>query len=170
PFSWHVSTELKTILNDMGITATRDEFDALVKTWGELTPWKNTKETLQTLYAANYTIGVLSNGDRYTLSTAVSVFLPEVPFTYVFPSDFPAGAFKPAANIYQQAKQVGFEIEEILHVAGGDGDGSGARDAGLFSAVSHSSNRRRLFHDKVGGTEPCFVLYDISEVPGILGL
>ena len=38
PFSWHVSTELKTILDDMGITATREEFDALVKTWGDLTP------------------------------------------------------------------------------------------------------------------------------------
>ena len=45
-FSWSISTDLKGILDGMGITVTRDEYDALVKSWGQLTPWKGTQEAL----------------------------------------------------------------------------------------------------------------------------
>lgn len=169
PFSWHVSTELQTILDNMGISVTREEYDQLVKSWGVLTPWTNTQQTLETLLAANLTVAVLSNGDHSTLANAVTVFPSSVKFSYIFSSDFPAGVFKPEHDIYDQVKVVGYGIEEILHVAGGSGDGSGARDAGLFSAVTSSKSFKHV-DSVVGGTEACFYLGDISEVPGILGL
>ena len=172
PFSWHVSTELKTILHDMNIEVSREEYDLLVKSWGDLKPWTNTEETLKTIYGANITIAVLSNGDRFTLSNAASIFT-SVEFSYIFPSDFPAGAFKPQHAIYDQAMQVGYDISEILHVAGGQNDAYGARAAGLYSVQTHSVGKSNLFHgDKVreGDPEPCFVVGDISEVPALLGL
>mmetsp|Transcript_22981 Transcript_22981/g.33594 ORF Transcript_22981/g.33594 Transcript_22981/m.33594 type:complete len:259 (+) Transcript_22981:108-884(+) len=163
PFSWHISNSLKDIIRDMGLDISRDEFDALVKCWGKLTPWENTQETLEILADANYTIGALSNGDYYTLATAVSIFHTPVEFSHIFSSDFPAGVFKPQPAIYEPTKHIGFEVEEILHVAGGGNDASGARDAGLFSALLHKP-------PKDGKTEPCFVLNDITELPAVLGL
>lgn len=169
PFSWHVSTELQPILDNLGLTVTRSEFDQLVKCWGTLQPWTNTESTLQTILNANFTIGVLSNGDSDTLSRAVTIFDSSVKFSYIFSSDFPAGVFKPQHDIYDQTKTVGYSLDQILHVAGGASDGSGARDAGLFSAVTSSTSK--VFLDSgMGGTEPCFSLGDISQVPAILGL
>jgi HAD superfamily hydrolase (TIGR01493 family) len=170
PFSWHVSTELQPILDNLGITVTRGEYDQLVKSWGTLQPWTNTQETLKTILDANFTIGVLSNGDSNTLSNAVTIFDSSVKFSYIFSSDFPAGVFKPQHDIYDQAKNVGYSIDEIFHVAGGASDGSGARDAGLFSAVTSSKSFFHASTEGVGGTEPCFNLGDISEVPAILGI
>ena len=170
PFSWHVSTELQPILDNLGITVTRGEYDQLVKSWGTLQPWTNTQETLKTILDANFTIGVLSNGDSNTLSNAVTIFDSSVKFSYIFSSDFPAGVFKPQHEIYDQAKNVGYSIDEIFHVAGGASDGSGARDAGLFSAVTSSKSFFHASTEGVGGTEPCFNLGDISEVPAILGI
>lgn len=172
PFSWHVSTELDKILADMKISVTRSEFSELVQAWGDLTPWKNTQSTLEAILAANITVGVLSNGDRFTLERAVSIFTT-VPFAHVFPTDFPVGAFKPVHYIYDQAKEVGYAVEEVLHVAGGATDASGARDAGLFSVLTHSVSGKRsaVFHDEfVSGTPACFDVGDISEVLGVLGL
>lgn len=176
PFSWLISTELQKILDEMQITVTRSEFSQLVQSWGNLRPWKNTQETLEKVHAAGISIGVLSNGDRYTLTQAVSIFTT-VPFAHVFPTDFPVGAFKPLHFVYDATKEVGFAVDEILHVAGSPYDGVGARDAGLFSAVTHSTSRRGLKlrnassdAGAVGEMQPCFNLGDISEVVGILGL
>lgn len=169
PFSYFAATSLQTIVEDMNLTVSRSEFHELVLSWSRLQPWHNTQETLEQLHAANLTIGVLSNGDRYTLTNAVSIF-STVPFTYVFPSDFPAGVFKPQHDIYDQTRTVGFDVEEILHVAGGPQDGGGARDAGLFSVVTYSTSRRRMESVQNDYTEPCFSVNDISEVPALLGL
>ncbi|CAE7909454.1 unnamed protein product [Symbiodinium microadriaticum] len=179
PFSWYISTQLQPILDDMKITVTRDEYDQLVKSWGNLRPWTNTQATLEKILNANITIAVLSNGDKNTLSNAVTVFPSTVTFTYIFSSDFPAGVFKPQHDIYEQAKTVGYDVSEILHVAGGPTDGHGAYDAGLFSAVTSSksfTNHAALSGASDGsvtaktGDTTCFELGDISEVTEILGL
>ena len=75
----------------------------LVATWGELTPWPGTGETLQLLQSKGIFLAPLSNGDYATLLHAVKVFLPQANLTHtVFSSDYPVGAFKPAAAIYAQ--------------------------------------------------------------------
>mmetsp|Transcript_8545 Transcript_8545/g.14169 ORF Transcript_8545/g.14169 Transcript_8545/m.14169 type:complete len:256 (+) Transcript_8545:35-802(+) len=162
PFSWHISTQLNAIAPGLNLDISRSQFDLLVKSWGNLTPWPNTQETLEILQNANITIAALSNGDHKTLRSAMQIFKLPVVFTHVFPSDFPVGAFKPQKDIYLQALNVGYTQEEILHVAGGSTDASGARAAGFFSALLHK--------ESTDSPEPCFVLDDISGVPAILGL
>lgn len=174
PFSWHVSTTLQPILDKYGLTVSRSEYDQLVKSWGNLIPWTNTQATLEKILAANISIAALSNGDSKTLSDAVTVFPSSVHFSHIFSSDFPAGVFKPQHDIYDQAKLVGYDISEILHVAGGGTDASGARDAGLFSALTSSKSFQNHLALSAGGgvagTTPCFTLGDISEVTVVLGL
>lgn len=163
-FSWSISTDLNGILNDMGISVTRSEYDQLVKSWGNLTPWDGTQEALAQIASSNITIGALSNGDYWTLKQATSIFVEPVMFQYIFSSDFPVGSFKPDKAIYDQVTgTTEYELHEILHVAGGKTDGQGSRDAGLFSALLHD--------DPVAdGLQPCFVLDDISQLPAVLGL
>lgn len=147
PFQWVIRTSLTTILNDMNIVVTDDEFNALIAAWGKLTPWPNTKEVLQQLYQANFTLAALSNGDRTTLGHAMEVFLPEVKISYLYSSDYPVMAFKADAKMYKQVSI----------------DGWGAREAGLFSALLHSPPYPKQ-------PLPCFLLQDITELPAILGL
>ena len=164
PFSWDISKALSDILIDMNLSVSRADFHRLIACWGQLTPWEGTQEALEVLVKGNITIGALSNGDRYTLTNVVSVFQTPVVFSHIFPSDFPVGAQKPQKAIYQQVLDVtDYDISEVLHVAGGATDGSGARDAGFFSALLHKDP----VPDK---TPPCFVLNDISELPAVLGL
>jgi HAD superfamily hydrolase (TIGR01493 family) len=175
PFSWLISSSLENIAQDLKMNLTRSEFNSLVSAWGELTPWEGTQEALEVLAKANLDIGTLSNGDWRTLQSDVSIFTSPVSFKYVFPSDFPVGAFKPQAAIYHQTLTLGYDISEILHVAGGSGDASGARDAGFFSvflAKTYRKRGRNLFADTAQekSTQPCFVIDDISELPAILGL
>jgi HAD superfamily hydrolase (TIGR01493 family) len=173
PFSWHISTTLQPILDKHGIFVSRSEFHQLLQAWGDLTPWTNTQATMEKILANNISIAVLSNGDYKTLSNAVTYFPDSVHFSHIFGSDFPAGVFKPQHDIYDQAKTVGYDISEILHVAGGSTDASGARDAGLFSALAHSTSFQHRALSSTGdvdGTTPCFTLDDISKVTEILGL
>lgn len=176
PFSHLIATSLRTITNDMKIDLTRTEFNDLMFSWGKLTPWKGTQEALEILAVNNLNIGVLSNGDYKTLQSDVSIFKPPVKFQYVFPSDFPVGAFKPQPDIYHQTLTLGYDISEILHVAGGSTDASGARDAGLFSVLLAKTgvkkNGRFLFSETPNSksSQPCFVINDISELPALLGL
>jgi len=175
PFSWLISNSLEDISRELNMYFTPSEFHDLVMAWGHLTPWKGTQESLEILAKANLDIGVLSNGDWRTLESDVSIFTSPVKFKYVFPSDFPVGAFKPQAAMYHQTLTLGYEISEILHVAGGTGDASGARDAGLFSVYLTKTYQKRgdhLFDDSADGksSQPCFVINDISELPAILGL
>lgn len=171
PFSYFISQSLEDIIQSMNIVVTKSEFHELILSWSRLTPWPGTQETLQTLVNAGLTIAPLSNGDRSTLSSAIKVFV-DVPFKYIFPSDFPVGSFKPHNSMYEQTLQVGYSSEEILHVAGGSTDAGGARDAGLFSVhLSHESAMQELkLLNGVAATPPCFVISDISDLPSILGL
>lgn len=165
PFQWMLNTTLTSILESMSSSVTDDERVLLIQAWGILTPWVNTQEVLTQLYNANFTLGALSNGDRGTLTTAMKVFLPAVKFTYIFPSDFPtAGSFKPDAAMYHQIKTTtGITATEMLHVAGANIDGWGARNAGLLSALLGRIPYPQL-------PLPCFMLKDITELPAVLGL
>jgi FMN phosphatase YigB (HAD superfamily) len=175
PFSWLIATSLDTISKDLNMNFTRSEFNNLTTAWGQLTPWEGTQEALEILAKGNLDLGVLSNGDWRTLHSDVSIFTSPVSFKYVFPSDFPVGAFKPQSAMYHQTLALGYDISEILHVAGGSGDASGARDAGLFSvylAKTYLKSGDHLFDDSADekSTPPCFTINDISELPAILGL
>jgi 2-haloalkanoic acid dehalogenase type II len=165
PFQWMLTTTLSTTLSQMSISASESQFNALVKSWGDLTPWVNTKESLAKLYNAGFALGTLSNGDRNTLSTAVNVFLPEVKFTHIFNSDFPVvGSFKPDVAMYNQVTSTtNFTVAEHLHVAGAPIDGWGARSAGGFSALLN-------LYPYPKKPFPCFLLADITGVPPIFGL
>ena len=89
PFVWVTSTNLDKVSHDMGLHFSPEEFDALVKSWGDLIPWDGTQETMEILAANNFTLAALSNGDTDTLTRAVSIFGPNAPFKYIFSSDFP---------------------------------------------------------------------------------
>jgi 2-haloalkanoic acid dehalogenase type II len=164
PFQWMLTTTLTTTLSHMCLSVTDVQFNALVKAWGDLTPWVNTKESLTKLYNAGYEIGALSNGDHNVLNTALQVFLPEVKFTHIFSSDFPVGSFKPDIAMYNQIESTtNFTASQHLHVAGAQIDGWGARQAGRFSALLDLTAYPEEPY-------PCFLLADITGVPPIFGL
>lgn len=164
PFQFVLRGSLDDILSTMSLTVTSEQYDALIYAWGELIPWENTAKVLQQVYAANYTLGTLSNGDKETLARAMQVFAPNVQFTYFFSSDFPVGAFKPDPAMYRQLPATSaLSVQEILHVAGANIDGWGARDAGLFSALVYSKPYPKK-------PLPCFLLDDITDLLPVLGL
>lgn len=111
----------------------------------------------------DFTIAPLSNGDRGTLSSAVSVFTAPVQFSCIFPSVFPVGVLKLQPAMYEQVLMQNYAISEVLHVAGSHTDGAGARDAVFFSELL----REQL---QEGDNEPCFVLADITGMPAVLGI
>lgn len=166
PFQWVISTSLKSILQDMNISVTNDEFNALLAAWSDLIPWPGTTETLQKVSQANFKVATLSNGDENTLKTAMKYFDSyNISFSYYFNSNFPnAGSFKPDENMYHQLlKSTNYSPQEILHVAGANIDGWGSRNAGLYSALVNSPPYPKK-------PLPCFFLKNITEVPGILGI
>eukprot|EP01040_Poterioochromonas_malhamensis_P001238 gene1238-1313_t len=164
PFQWMLKTTLDSILKELNLTVTDEEYAALIAAWSKLIPWPGTQGVLEQIYAANFTIGALSNGDKGTLTNAMTVFQPTVKFTYIFSSDFPVGSFKPDEAMYDQVLYgQGYTAEEILHVAGASQDGWGARKAGLYSALLRSRQYPLPPH-------PCFLLDDITDLPAVLGL
>lgn len=135
-------------------------FDRLVHSWGDLTPWPGTADALAKL-APHYRLAPLSNGNAETLRDATSVFAPRANMSYIFSSNWPVGAFKPQPAMYEQLlNRTGLARDEVLHVAGAPGDGRGARDYGLYSAL--------LRNPPVPGRQPCFVLQNITELLPIL--
>eukprot|EP00052_Salpingoeca_macrocollata_P005538 m.47993 g.47993 ORF g.47993 m.47993 type:complete len:271 (+) comp14915_c1_seq1:52-864(+) len=136
-------------------------FKALMAAWSNLIPWPGTGDVLS-LVASKMKIGPLSNGDADTLARATSIFKAQnVTMSYIFSSNFPVGAFKPQPAMYAQLPQIsGLQPNEILHVAGAPGDGRGAREYGLFSALLHNP--------PLPGEQPCFLLKNITLLPAVL--
>jgi 2-haloalkanoic acid dehalogenase type II len=165
PFVFVVRSSLADILTEMGLTSkipiNGDVFNKIIDLWSQLTPWEDTARVLR-LLSMYYELSPLSNGDYGTLSRAMEVFRPVV-MSHIFSSDWPIGAFKPRSVIYDQVwETTGYQMHEILHVAGAGMDARGARDAGLFSALLHGQPDP--------GTKPCFVLPSISYLPKVLNL
>jgi phosphoglycolate phosphatase-like HAD superfamily hydrolase len=164
PFQWVIRTSLPPLLSHVGLAPQCPQgspcFERLCAAWGQLTPWPHTADVLTRL-APHFAIGTLSNGDAKTLTNAVSIFTPPVHFAYIFSSDYPVGAFKPNARIYEQAlAAVG--ADAVLHVAGSAVDAAGARAAGAFVALLRDTPTR--------GHEPCFALSDITGLPAVLNV
>lgn len=171
PFRWMLTTTLPQILADVGIDSVSPAtFNALVDSWGDLTPRKTAKYTLIKLNAAGFQVGPLSNGDVITISTAFSVYAPEVKPSFTFTSDFPVMCFKNCSGIYQHVLDVtGYNPLQVLHVAGAMYDGQGARNAGLFSAVLEGNTMRsRRSVDSADAPQPCFLLQSLSDLVPIL--
>jgi FMN phosphatase YigB (HAD superfamily) len=168
PFQWMLRSSLDDINADMDLNLTSAEYEALIASWGQLTPWAGTKEVLRRLSAeTKIMLAPLSNGDAGTLKSAMEVFLPEVNMTehFVFSSDFPVGSFKPDARMYAQVPENdnGVAIQQELHVAGAPTDAWGSRDYGLFTALVYKS--------PTGGPNyPCFVLNNITDLLTIFNL
>ena len=138
-------------------------WNALLACWGDLTPYPETKETLQKISKAGYLIGPLSNGAVTTLRNATRVFLP-VKMYDIFSSDWPVGAFKPQPAMYAQLlHKHNFTAMQVLHVGGAEIDAQGARQFGLFSALN-------LADQPIPGIQPCFYLQNITSLLPILGL
>jgi len=160
PFLWLIKTNLPTILHkyNVNVSTSSQLFQNLIDAWGVLTPWPQTQNSILRVASARPDIAfaTLSNGNVNTLRHAVSS-LPNVPFSSFFSSDWPVGAFKPNIAMYLQLLKSGLSPNQILHVAGADIDGRGARDAGFFSALVYS--------DPVPGNQPCFLLKNITDLP-----
>lgn len=158
------SPPTRTIYDDYPSTST--PYLNVVAAWSKLNPFSDTISALQSLAVANYTLGFLSNGDSPTL-LALAALLPGVNITYIFPSDLPpdgSGAFKPNAATYARVlTATGLTSDQVVHVAGGSVDASGARDGGLFSILAlHSS-------DPPGsGTAPCTTFSGANPLASIL--
>jgi hypothetical protein len=133
--------------------------------WARLTPYADVAAALDRLVQAGLELAALSNADALTLGNATAVFaLADGTRIRLFGSDYPVGAFKPLRIIYEQVLNAGFAADEILHVAGGAADAAGARAAGLASALVRGAP------DAAAGAQPCFLMQDLSELPGFLSL
>jgi hypothetical protein len=61
-----------------------------------------------------------------------------------------------------QATQSGFAESEILHVAGAPGDAQGAREYGLYTALSWNA--------PLPGSKPCFLLNNMTDLLPVFGI
>lgn len=166
PFTYLASKNLDGLLVKYGLSGRVVKGDAtytaMMETWGNLIPWNNTGAVL-TKIASKFAIAPLSNGDAATLKAAMTIFAPGANISYIFSSDWPVGSFKPDKSMYYQlSSTTGISPENILHVAGAPSDGRGARDAGYYSAL--------LRNPPEAGTQPCFSLADVTDLPVVLGL
>jgi phosphoglycolate phosphatase-like HAD superfamily hydrolase len=165
PFPYTICNGLEGVLAARGLLASvaprgSPLFDRLVEAWGELAPWPGTGDVLAALTARGIGVAPLSNGDRPTLERATSVFWRThgVNMSHIFSSDFPVGAFKPQARMYDQVLAL-YPAEEVLHFGGGAGDANGARAAGMLSGLVRGA-------PAAAPDPPCFELSDISQLLG----
>eukprot|EP00759_Apiculatamorpha_spiralis_P005551 PhF_6_TR13360/c0_g1_i1/m.21162/K01560/E3.8.1.2; 2-haloacid dehalogenase len=159
PFDYVGNLSLTQIAKSLNLTTRiypgAPVWNALLATWGNLIPWNGTFDVLRRLHKAGYLIAPLSNGGAQTLRNATSIFAPEVPMFNIFSSDWPVGAFKPQPAMYAQVfSRTNFSIHQVLHVAGADIDGSGARAFGMYSALLHNPT--------APDPQPCFMLANIT--------
>jgi len=101
----------------------------LTHAWNRLPPWGEAQSVLEALTARGYPLAVLSNGDEAMLRALIKH--NALKFDYVFASDH-AGFYKPHPSIYHlPLTTLGLAAGEVLHVAGGATDVTGAKSAGL---------------------------------------
>jgi 2-haloacid dehalogenase len=115
-----------------GIEHERDEADALIEAWRDLTPFSDAVDGLRRL-RGHYRLVALSNGEQWLLEhlaqNRIGVELDAVV------SVERAGSFKPHPAVYQTAARVlGREPGEIMMVAAHSFDIMGARACGYRGA------------------------------------
>lgn len=160
PFAWLIRKSLLEILKSFNLSSTIQEnsetFNSLLSSWSNLEPRPGVTEVLSKL-SEKYQLGVLSNGDKNTLETAVRVFPPST-FSFIFSSDYPVNCFKTCSSMYAQALDVvDQDRTKVFHVAGSAYDSEGARTFGILSGAIDPSAAQA--HSKA-----CFGFNDITQV------
>lgn len=124
-------------LGRFGVDVGEAERDALVMAWDDLRPWPEANDVLSAVKTLGYSIGMLSNGDRESLSTLQQCVKED--FDYIFSSE-QAGHYKPHPSVYAlPLEKLGIHGSQILHVAGSTTDVHGTKSVGL---TCYWSNRR----------------------------
>ncbi|CAF1197503.1 unnamed protein product [Rotaria sordida] len=161
PFQWVIHSSLLQILDSFGLSKTVPEgsltFNALLSAWQKLQPRTATIEVLTKL-SRKYQLGVLSNGDKQTLQSALRVFPSSVNISFILSSDYPVNCFKACSAMYAQAlAAVDGDMTKVLHVAGSAYDTHGALVFGIFSGALDKS----AIHTK---PTPCFAFDNILQL------
>jgi 2-haloacid dehalogenase len=105
-----------------------DEVSALVGAWEHLLPWPEAAEVLSEVRRRGLVLATLSNGDQDMLRALLANLA--VTFDHVISTE--GGKFKPHPSAYRRALEaLGVQREELLHVAGGAPDATGATAAGI---------------------------------------
>ncbi|CAF1121178.1 unnamed protein product [Rotaria sordida] len=161
PFQWVIHSSLLEILDSFGLSDTITEdsptFNALMSTWGNLKPYDGATHVLKKL-SRKYRLGLLSNGDKETLKTAIRVFPSSVNISLILSSDFPINCFKTCPAMYAQAlAAVNGNKNQVLHVAGSAYDAHGALTFGIFSGAIDESAAHT-------NPKPCFAFDDIRQL------
>ncbi|CAF1303718.1 unnamed protein product [Rotaria magnacalcarata] len=161
PFQWVIRSSLIKILDSFKLSKVVPEgsitFNALVSAWGKLQPRNATQEVLTRL-SRKYQLGVLSNGDKQTLQSALRVFSASINISFILSSDYPVNCFKSCSAMYAQAlAAVDGDMTKVLHVAGSAYDTHGALIFGIFSGALDKS----AMHTK---PKPCFAFDNIVQL------
>ncbi|CAF1342734.1 unnamed protein product [Adineta ricciae] len=161
PFLWVIHSSLLQILESLKLSTIVPEdsftFKSLMKTWSNLQPRPGVVKVLSKL-SKKYQLGLLSNGDKDTLQTALRIFPSSVNISSIFSSDYPINCFKTCSAMYAQVLEaVHGDKTQVLHVAGSTYDTHGARTFGIFSGAIDSSAKNT-------NPSPCFAFDDIQQL------
>jgi 2-haloalkanoic acid dehalogenase type II len=165
PFQFVTNSSLTALLQSFHLPIAVDSppFLALLECWSRLRPWPGVVNTISAIARAGIRVAPLSNGASYVLKQAWANAFPDVALHEVFSSDWPVGAFKPQAAMYQQLlSPTGLSAAQVMHVAGAPIDGQGGRLAGVLTALA--------WNQPLPGVPPCFALANITSLLDILHL
>ncbi|HCL26771.1 MAG TPA: hypothetical protein DHW65_10560 [Dehalococcoidia bacterium] len=133
-----------------------DDIEHLVTTKATPTLFPDVKEALGRLQG-KYRLAVLSNGDLWSLGSAVSGL--GIPVETAISAE-QAGYYKPHPQVYLHGvRELGLSGEQVLHVAAHAWDVRGARQAGMAGAYV---NRKSLSYLDAEGSEPELEILGLS--------
>ncbi len=128
-----VNNSLRYVAAEHDVDATEDDFDRLMASWWQLSPYPEAVEALHRM-SGKYRLVVLSNGDPAFLDHLVEKRV-RFEFDEIF-SVTSVGVFKPHPAVYRAAAmQLGLELHECLMVSSNSFDVIGARASGMRAAL-----------------------------------
>jgi len=148
--------ESLSLANDINSKVKED----LILSWTHLKPWKETRTTLKYLQSKGISLGVLSNGSTGSLEALLQNSLPGIKFDFIYGSSLPK-CFKPKKEMYKQTESSGYEMDEVLHIAGADMEIEGARSYGLFAGFNEKASGEYPKQNKI---KPCFSLKNLAKL------
>ena len=136
--SFRVCTDqaLNYVINRNKLSVSEAVREILSESWNDLEPWPDALATIQEIKSLGYDTAFLSNGDKDMLNAIAKKF--ENYIDHILSAEL-AQNFKPHLSVYElPIKRLGFDKDEILHVAGSPSDVIGAR---AFGIACYWSNR-----------------------------
>lgn len=133
----------------------------LMAVWVSFSPWPEAAEAIASIRAKNYSVAMLSNGDR-TMLTALGQ-AAGIRFDHIFPAE-DAGCYKPCPAIYRLPLSLVSAGESYLHVAGSAFDVMGAVAAGTSCVWVNRKGEQPLG----GGFAPQWQVKDLCELAALL--